>query len=197
MRRQGYVRRAALHNGGRFARGVRFIGSGIELGSDCEILGGTTIETLSGAHESITLGHRVRIKASTWLCSYGGRIEVGEGVLIGHGSVILGHGGVTIGPGAMLSPYVVVVASDHAYWGLGRLAERGFTREPIVIGSDVWLGSHTVVTAGAHIGEGVVVGANSVVTGRLEPYGLYVGAPAKRLRDIRDPAPREEAVHLW
>jgi acetyltransferase-like isoleucine patch superfamily enzyme len=36
--------------------------------------------------------------------------------------------------------------------------------------------------AGVHIGIGSVVGAGSIVTKDLEPFGIYVGSPAKLMR---------------
>jgi acetyltransferase-like isoleucine patch superfamily enzyme len=39
-----------------------------------------------------------------------------------------------------------------------------------------------VVTAGAEIGEGSVIGANSVVTGRVAPFTIAVGVPARPVK---------------
>lgn len=52
-------------------------------------------------------------------------------------------------------------------------------RWSVKIGSDVWLGRGVKVFEGVTIGDGVVVGAFSLVTKNLEPYGIYVGSPAK------------------
>ena len=35
------------------------------------------------------------------------------------------------------------------------------------------------------IGKCAVVGAGSVVIENLEPYGVYAGVPAKKIKDIR------------
>lgn len=50
------------------------------------------------------------------------------------------------------------------------------------VGNDVWLGAKVIVRDGVRIGDGAVVGAGAVVTNDLDPYGIYVGAPAKLLR---------------
>ncbi|WP_051286657.1 CatB-related O-acetyltransferase [Megalodesulfovibrio gigas] len=61
-----------------------------------------------------------------------------------------------------------------------------YTRDPrgdgINIGSDVWIGSHVKVAEGVCIGHGAVVGTYSLVTRDVEPYGIYVGVPARLLR---------------
>ena len=52
----------------------------------------------------------------------------------------------------------------------------------IVIGDYVWIGVNVIINPGITIGENAVVGANSVVTSSLEPYGIYGGVPAKLIR---------------
>jgi len=46
----------------------------------------------------------------------------------------------------------------------------------------VTLGTNVVVNPGVTIGEGTVVGSGSLVTKDLEPWGIYVGSPARRAR---------------
>ena len=51
-----------------------------------------------------------------------------------------------------------------------------------VIGNDVWIGQNAVILPGVHIGDGAIVGANSVVGSDIDPYTIVVGNPAKALR---------------
>lgn len=51
-----------------------------------------------------------------------------------------------------------------------------------VIGSDVWIGQNAVILPGVKIGDGAIIGANSVVGGEVAPYTIVVGNPAKALR---------------
>ena len=51
-----------------------------------------------------------------------------------------------------------------------------------VLGSDVWIGDNAVVLSGVEISHGAVIGAGSVVTRNVEPYGIYAGNPARLLR---------------
>ena len=53
---------------------------------------------------------------------------------------------------------------------------------PIVIGDDVWIGAGAVIVPGVTLANGTVVGANAVVTKDTQPYGVYVGAPARYIR---------------
>lgn len=51
-----------------------------------------------------------------------------------------------------------------------------------VIGNDVWIGQNAVILPGAHIGDGAVIGLNSVVGGDVPPYTIVAGNPAKVIR---------------
>ena len=51
-----------------------------------------------------------------------------------------------------------------------------------VIGNDVWIGQNAVILPGVHIGDGAIIGANSVVGSSVDPYTIVVGNPAKVLR---------------
>lgn len=51
-----------------------------------------------------------------------------------------------------------------------------------VIGNDVWIGQNAVILPGVHIGDGAIIGANSVVGSDVASYTIVVGNPAKVLR---------------
>lgn len=51
----------------------------------------------------------------------------------------------------------------------------------VTIGNDVWIGTGTTILSGVTIHDGAVVGAGSLVTKDVEPYGIYVGCPAKKI----------------
>ena len=49
----------------------------------------------------------------------------------------------------------------------------------IVVNKGAWVGARTILLSGAEIGEGSIVGCNSVVNAKLMPYCIYGGTPAK------------------
>ena len=51
-----------------------------------------------------------------------------------------------------------------------------------VIGNDVWIGQNAVVLPGVQIGDGAIIGANSVVGCDVAPYTIVIGNPANVLR---------------
>jgi len=52
----------------------------------------------------------------------------------------------------------------------------------VVIGDNVWIGEFVSILAGAIIGEGCIIGSNSVVTKEIPPYSIAVGCPAKVIK---------------
>ena len=51
-----------------------------------------------------------------------------------------------------------------------------------VIGNDVWIGQNAVILPGVHVGDGAIIGANSIVGSDIEPYTIVAGNPAKPIR---------------
>ncbi len=55
-------------------------------------------------------------------------------------------------------------------------------RSSVIIRKHAIVGANSVILPDVEIGEGSVIGANSLVTGDCEPWTIYVGTPAKKLR---------------
>lgn len=55
---------------------------------------------------------------------------------------------------------------------------------PIVVGNGVWIGADVTILPGVNISDGCIIGAGSVVTKDTFPNGLYVGNPARRIKDL-------------
>ena len=51
-----------------------------------------------------------------------------------------------------------------------------------IIGNDVWIGQNVTILPGVHIGDGTIIGANSVVTKDIPPYHIAGGNPCKIIR---------------
>ncbi len=56
------------------------------------------------------------------------------------------------------------------------------TKGNIVVGNDVWIGYNATIMAGVTIGDGAIIGTNSVVTKDDEPYAIVGGNPAKTIK---------------
>lgn len=56
------------------------------------------------------------------------------------------------------------------------------TEKECIIGNDVWIGVDAIILRGVKIGDGAVIGANSVVTKDIPDYAIAVGSPAKVIK---------------
>jgi lipopolysaccharide O-acetyltransferase len=50
------------------------------------------------------------------------------------------------------------------------------------IGNNVWIGDGAAILGGADIGDGVIIGANAVVIGKIPSFTIAVGTPAKPIK---------------
>lgn len=95
---------------------------------------------------------------------------------------------IVLGDNLLMGPGVGIFSSNH---GLIRGQPMTFQEREeasIVIGDDVWLGAHSVITAGTRIANGVVVAAGAVVTRSIIRENVIVaGVPAKIIGE-RPPA---------
>lgn len=75
-------------------------------------------------------------------------------------------------------PFYTMAGWEQSAPPLTELPLKGDT----VIGSDVWIGQNAVILPGVHIGDGTIIGAESVVGSDVPPYTIAAGNPAKPMR---------------
>lgn len=134
------------------------------------------------------LGKESLIDYKTYL-RYPSKISIGEHVAINRGcelyaSFMVNNGYIILGNHVTLSPNVKLYTIQHDYSSLNMPDIAG----PIVVGDFAWIGADTIVLPGVTIGEGVVIGAGSLVTRDIPPYSVAVGRPVKviKMRRIRE-----------
>lgn len=118
------------------------------------------------------------------------RIEIGANFRIGaRGALWAGpaEGRIVIGDDVMLGPDVLVTAASYRYDDGRPVTKQLMDEADVIIGDDVWLGAKVIVLPGARIGEGVIVGAGSIVKGAIPPFSVAVGAPARVVAERRRP----------
>lgn len=57
-----------------------------------------------------------------------------------------------------------------------------YSKGDVTIGNDVWIGQSTIILSGVTIGDGAIIGANSLVTKDVKPYAVVGGNPAKLIK---------------
>ncbi|WP_267201581.1 CatB-related O-acetyltransferase [Limosilactobacillus kribbianus] len=65
---------------------------------------------------------------------------------------------------------------------LTRVSRQDLKRNDTVIGNDVWIGRKATIMPGVTVGDGAIIGAQSVVTKNVAPYTVVGGNPAKLIR---------------
>lgn len=113
------------------------------------------------------------------------KLIIGGNVYIAKGCWINAIGSVVLKDEVVLSPYVVVASSSHAFKN-GSTYKGGSVVAPILIGKGTWVASHSVICSGIEIGSGVLIGANSVVTKNISDNKFAVGLPAMEVKDRID-----------
>ena len=116
--------------------------------------------------ENIVIGNNVSIQPMSY-------IECGEQ-----------KGGVTIGSNVSIAHGVTIMGTTHRFdCHEINIRDQGIDNEPVNIRDNVWIGAKVIILSGVTINQGCVIGAGSVVPKSTDSNGVYVGIPAKRIKD--------------
>ena len=152
------VRRPFYLRGGRFRFGY---GRGFTCGYSCRIeLAGEGVPLVIG--ENCKINDRVHISAHE-------SVVIGDNVLMGSNILITDNSHGAYGPPGSEAPWV------HP-------DDREIITKPVKIGDDVWVGEFVSILPGVTVGDGAVIGANSVVTRDVPPRTVVVGNPARPVK---------------
>ncbi len=106
-----------------------------------------------------------------------GEPQIGENVYIGCMSEVNAvKSKVIIGDNCDIASFVSINCADSHKKCIGLSDET--ERKDIVLENNVFVGSHSVIKGGAHIGHNSVVAAGTIVDGvKIPPYSLVIGNP--------------------
>lgn len=153
----------------------------IAIGKNSLVEKGAYFHTKYGG--SISLGNNCYVAKNVQIITEGGVISIGDDCTLNPGTIIYGQGGTTIGNGVRIAAHCVIVPSNHIFSKPNEfIYKQGLSKKGIIIEDDVWLGAGVKVLDGVKISKGTVIGANAVVTKSTEPYGVYVGIPARLIK---------------
>lgn len=127
---------------------------------------------------NVQIGSNVFFGASRILCA--NSVEIGDGAMISWGCTLIDHDSHSLDWRDRIEDMRNLQKEQPKNWAKVRKA-------PIKIGRNVWLGFGVTVLKGVNIGEGSVLGAQSVVTKDIPPYCLAAGNPAKVIRRLEEP----------
>ncbi|MEZ9628233.1 DapH/DapD/GlmU-related protein [Vibrio breoganii] len=84
----------------------------------------------------------------------------------------------------MIAPELLVIARNHSFQSLTKpMNKQGVQPEGTVkVGDDVWIGQRVIILPNIKVGNGVIIGAGSVVTKNIPDFAIVAGNPAKIIR---------------
>lgn len=104
----------------------------------------------------------------------GGRVVIGDGVFFNQNVSINCQKLITIGENTILGENVKIYDHNHRFRSSEPILQQGFKSKRVNIGSNVWIGTNTVILSGVSIGNNTVVSAGSVVKKDIPDNSLFV-----------------------
>lgn len=172
----GYFESEALR-----AMGFKSVGENVRIARNCTLLGLPNIE----------IGSDVRIDGYSIISAgaAGASLKIGSNVHLGGWNLLIAGAGIEIGDFCSLSHGVRIFTRSDDYSGEFMTNPTVPAEYTNVTGAPVRLGKHCIVGSGSTLlpgvvlGEGVAVGGMTMVKDSLAPWGMYVGIPARRIRE--------------
>ena len=157
--------------------GFKYIGKNVKISDKASIYN----------HEKIEIGDNSRIDD---FCVISGKIRIGRNVHITPTCLVAGGiKGVIFEDFTTLAYGVKVFTQSDDYSGetmmnstVPKEYKNEFMKE-IIIKKQSIIGAGSIIMPGVVIDEGTTVGAMSLVLKSTQPWGIYIGVPAKRLKD--------------
>ncbi|MCK1799884.1 glycosyltransferase [Micrococcus sp. XM4230B] len=109
-------------------------------------------------------------------------LVMGAGSFI-NDSAFIDRGPVVLGKNVYIGPRAVLITARHSVGSADQRAGQG-APAAVTVGDGTWIGANATVLPGVTIGGGCVIAAGAVVTADCEANGLYVGVPARRVKDL-------------
>lgn len=128
----------------------------------------------------LKIGHGTRISSFVKIKA-NGPLRIGSEVSIGTNCFISADAGeLSIGDYCMIGSNSSIVGNNYRYDSLDiPICLQEKTSKGITIGNNVWIGSGCVILDGSHIGDGVIITPNSVISANIPENSIAQGNPAK------------------
>lgn len=116
-------------------------------------------------------------------------IIIGDNVSIESDCHISAINKVSIGDNVLLASFVYISDHSHGVVSSSELSQPPlerplYSKGPVEIGRNVWIGEKACILPNVKIGEGAIIGAGSVVTKDIPARAVAVGNPAKVIRQL-------------
>lgn len=118
-------------------------------------------------------------------------IIIGNNCNFGDYNHITATNNITIGNGVLTGRWVTITDNSHGktdYQSLQcpPIKRNIYSKGPVKIGNNVWIGDKATILPGVTIGDGAIIGANSLVSKDIPPYCIVGGNPAIILKENKN-----------
>ena len=140
--------------------------------------------TLGACGENVRIAYDIDFKGNK-------NIFIGSNSQIGpHALFWTTRAKIIVGEKVLMGPNITIITGDHRIDVIGKhiIDVRDDEKLPehdadVVIQNGAWISSNVTILKGVTIGEGTVIAAGAVVTKDVEPYSIYAGIPAKKIKN--------------
>ena len=153
----------------------------IEIGDRVAIDDDCLLDARGAGEEGIQIGNDVLIARGAIIqgkCSW---IKIGDHCTIGSQCLLTSAGGISLGKSVLMAGQCYIGGARYRFDDreVPIMDQGAFTKGPVVIQDDVWLGAGVTVMDGVCIGKGCVIGAGAVVRENLPDF--TVAMPHQKL----------------
>ena len=124
-----------------------------------------------------------RIDLSTWETDkINGELQLGKFILISPGTSIRSAKKIIIGDSTMIASDVTITDSD--WHDIYDRTDYVASPKEVIIQENVWIGEKSLILKGSKIGKNSIIGAGSVVSGKVPANVVFAGNPAKEIKKL-------------
>ena len=145
--------------------------------------------------EGFTTGYNLRLEAGDDKKT----IQIGKNVIIGDYCHIVGRQSLVIGDNVLIASRVFITDTSHGNYKNDKQNsnpeeapnKRMLEYKNVKIGMNCWIGENVCILPGVNVGDGCIIGANSVVTKSFPANCILAGNPAKIIKEY------DKKVQKW
>lgn len=170
-------------------RNFKYIGKKVLIEKSINLVGGHSISIGNGTcigRRTILAAHQ-KVNQQTFHPA----IQIGCNVNIGQDSNISVINGLYVSDGVRMGRKVMLNDNSHGLFNKEELQIQPnlcplYSKGPIVIEENVWIGEMVCVLSGVHIGKSAIIAAGAVVTKDIPAYSIAAGVPAKVIKTLNN-----------
>ena len=187
LSRDYFCRHAKVENRGygKYRKMIRGNNNKIVIGENTRLT--TPMFRIIGNNNTILIGDNCFVGKNCSFWMEGNNIQI----IIGNNTTFTQHNHlnaqeegsiIRVGNNCMFSNHIIVRTSDaHPIFDM-ETGKRINPARNVDIGNDVWIAPDSKIMKGAEIGDGCIIGSNSMVSNSIPAHSLAVGTPAKAVK---------------